>query len=344
MEQWIERYIQEVVQRLPEKERADITEELKAHIHDMLPENADEQAVKDVLQELGPPEVLAEQYRAKPRYLISPTLYPDYVRVLKWLLPIVGCICLAVGMVIGVFDAVQEEKTAVGLVAGVLGHGLSIGISGAFWALLFVTGGFVIAERSGAVEQMRKEWRVDNLPEKQPQKGRRIPLSDTVAELIVLLVLGTLALLLCCGVFSPSFVAEGSDQLVTVFHQPFLQGALVVTLFLMIGGLIANVAKLKTRHWSPLVCGLSVAESVLSMGAWLWLLHSTPMFDRSFIEWLQGVDWGDFDATWLTANDGQAVIVILTVIAVVSVLGGVGTAVYKTFRANTLPQWTVGKS
>ena len=77
---WIERYVYDVARRLPEKDREEVKKELRANIYDMLPENAGNEQVKKVLYELGSPASLAEKYRQKPRYLISPAYYDEYVR------------------------------------------------------------------------------------------------------------------------------------------------------------------------------------------------------------------------------------------------------------------------
>ena len=45
----IERYVYDVARRLPEKDREDVKKELRANIYDMLPENANDEAIKKVL-------------------------------------------------------------------------------------------------------------------------------------------------------------------------------------------------------------------------------------------------------------------------------------------------------
>ena len=45
----IERYVHDVARRMPDKEREDVKQELRANIYDMLPEGASEDAVKKVL-------------------------------------------------------------------------------------------------------------------------------------------------------------------------------------------------------------------------------------------------------------------------------------------------------
>src|SRR5574344_277501 len=78
MKNLIDRYVFDVVRRLPEGERGDVERELRANIRDMLPEDSQEAETVRVLESLGDPRKLAEQYRANPRYLISPAMFEQY--------------------------------------------------------------------------------------------------------------------------------------------------------------------------------------------------------------------------------------------------------------------------
>ncbi len=49
----IDMYVQEVAKRLPEKNREDITLELRSTIEDMLPDDYNEDDVKSVLEKIG---------------------------------------------------------------------------------------------------------------------------------------------------------------------------------------------------------------------------------------------------------------------------------------------------
>ncbi|WP_419836428.1 HAAS signaling domain-containing protein, partial [Bacillus toyonensis] len=55
----IDMYVQEVAKRLPDKNREDITLELRSTIEDMLPDDYNEDDVKSVLEKLGSPVSLA---------------------------------------------------------------------------------------------------------------------------------------------------------------------------------------------------------------------------------------------------------------------------------------------
>ena len=94
----IERYLYDVVRRLPEKQRKDIEEELRTLIEDMLEERKGDggaEEVEAVLSELGDPAKLAMKYRGEEAHLIGGEYYPIYCQILKLVL-----ICVGVGVTI----------------------------------------------------------------------------------------------------------------------------------------------------------------------------------------------------------------------------------------------------
>ena len=226
MDNLIERYVYDVTRRLPEKDREEVSKELKSNIYDMLPENADENERKMVLYNLGSPASLAEKYRQKPRYLISPAVYEDYVRVLKWVLPLVGVVVLVIGMILGAIDAIKDGMVDLPyLISNTLSKGIVMGISAVFQALIWTTVGFVIADRTGAKANKSKdqEWRVEDLPDALPDDRGKIKLSDSIAELVLTVVFSVLGILICRGVLPVAFVIQNGDtQIRTLFSSSFL--------------------------------------------------------------------------------------------------------------------------
>jgi len=93
MNDMIGRYIYDVTRRLTKNERSEIKRELESSITDMLPDNPSGQDIIDVLTKLGAPRILAEQYRQKPQYLISPAMFDNYFSVLKEVTAIVAIVC-----------------------------------------------------------------------------------------------------------------------------------------------------------------------------------------------------------------------------------------------------------
>lgn len=104
-----DRYIAEVVRRLPEAQRDDIAAEIAGTVEDMVaaelgprPDAAgrgpDHDAAElTVLARLGDPAALARQYSGARQYLIGPGVYPVWAQVLRRLLPIVGLIAAVAG-------------------------------------------------------------------------------------------------------------------------------------------------------------------------------------------------------------------------------------------------------
>jgi hypothetical protein len=90
----IDIYIQEVTRRLPEKSRADIALELKSTIEDMLPDDYNEEDIKEALSKLGNPAALAAGYRDQPMHLIGPRYFDVYISLLKMILPIAAAVSL----------------------------------------------------------------------------------------------------------------------------------------------------------------------------------------------------------------------------------------------------------
>jgi hypothetical protein len=108
----IERYLYDVVRRLPEKQREDIKQELRTLIEDMLMEkggveNTTEKDLKLVLEQLGNPADLARSYRGSGKYLIGEKYYDQYILVLKIVL-----ICTGIGLLISFVVSTIIQSTS----------------------------------------------------------------------------------------------------------------------------------------------------------------------------------------------------------------------------------------
>ena len=104
--EWMERYIYQVVRRLPKAQRGEVEMELRELISDMFEEKG---SMEDVLAALGNPAVFAGQYRDGSRCLIGPEYYDRYV----WLLKIV-LICVSVTVpIVSVISGVLELRNTV---------------------------------------------------------------------------------------------------------------------------------------------------------------------------------------------------------------------------------------
>lgn len=285
----IERYVYDVARRLPEKDREDVKKELRANIYDMLPDGANDDAVKKVLYELGSPASLAEKYRTHPRYLISPAYFDEYVRVLKWILPLVGVIVMVIGFAVSAFDAAKASFDSMPFViSGILSKGVSMGVSAAFQALVWTTIGFAIAEHGGAKKEKLGEhgWRVEDLPEVQNAKAG-IPLSEGIAELVLSVVFSIFALLFCSGQLPFAMIfAQGDMVFYNIFSQSFLNMLVPFILVSLLFSVVQAVAKIKDRRWSVFVCAAVVTKKLVDMAITLYLINQPNILSTEFQNFL----------------------------------------------------------
>lgn len=91
MSDLVARYVHQVGQNLPKKDRAEIEAELRSQIQDALEDrfegNPSQADMVTLLREFGPPYQMAASYRTA-QYLIGPDLYPYLMMVLRhvWLI------------------------------------------------------------------------------------------------------------------------------------------------------------------------------------------------------------------------------------------------------------------
>jgi hypothetical protein len=86
----IDKYISEVGDYLPGRQKADIQAEIRSLIEDMLDERSrasnrardDNGLIVEVLKEFGSPRKVASSYLPQ-RYLIGPQLFPTFMLVLR---------------------------------------------------------------------------------------------------------------------------------------------------------------------------------------------------------------------------------------------------------------------
>ncbi len=96
----IDRYIEQVGEYLPARDREDIQKEIRSILEDTLENRGaeegrpvDEAMTVDVLKEFGSPKKVAASY-LPPRYLIGPRLYPTFLMVIKLVLGIMGLVVI----------------------------------------------------------------------------------------------------------------------------------------------------------------------------------------------------------------------------------------------------------
>lgn len=335
----IDKYIYEVTRRLPEKDREDVKKELAANIYDMLSDNPGEVEVKTVLQSLGSPAALAEQYRQTPRYLISPAFFDSYVRTLKWVVPLVGCILLILGGITGLIKALQGDAAVPNFIGRIIGESIGMGISGAFQALVWVTIGFAIADRAGTKAGMfNSRWSVESLDDVVIDDKKKISLAESIVELVLTLVFSILFILFCLGHLPFVLVIKDGNTIITqLFSQSFVSVLIPCLLISMLFEILAIVAKIVKRRYTPLVCGAIIVNNLVTIGLALLCLTRPVIFHADLLQYIEGQGWLTNGALQFMGNSvslHEAVVIIFgTIIAIASICSIVVT-IYRTVLEN----------
>lgn len=288
MNNLIERYIYDVTRRLPEGERDEVRRELAANIADMLPENPIEQDIAAVLTELGAPSKLAEQYRQKPRYLISPAMYDTYISVLK---PIILIVALATGFGTALAEMMQAQDVGnIGTVIGsVIGSIISGAFQGAFSAAFWVTIGFVINDKvndySGECNK-RKPWTVNDLPKLPDNSGVRITRTHTITAMALTVFFTGMIILLITKFDTILILAHGG----VVIH-PFATEALYRTIPYVIAlgclSLMASGVQLYYERWNIPVCIVNTLHNVVWVFIVIHILRWPDLWSGEFLSFLE---------------------------------------------------------
>ncbi len=264
----IERYILAVTERLPENIRYDVAEELRSNIEDMLPENATEGDIGEVLERLGNPKKLAQEYNPTKRYLIGPAIYDSYIAVLKTVVAIavtvITCIALLDWVLKGSSNIINVNIW-VDLFSGLIEAAVTGGLQAAFW----VTFVFAIMERTGINEGelpfAKKKWSLDELPTAPVPEKSKISRAETAFSIFFTILFTTLIF------FKPQLIAiyiksSGTTEVIPLFNSDRLQIYIVAILVLALIQLCVAGWKFVQRNWNvPLAIANTIQNCASSL-------------------------------------------------------------------------------
>ena len=265
----IDRYVFAVTVCLPEKSRDDVNSRLRARIGDMLPQNASEDDVRDVLEKLGNPRQLANEYRQGQRYLIGPELYDRYLSVLKLVLSIVPIVSAMIALLEGMSSAPVNSESF-DLLSETFANMFSAAIEGATQAFFVVTLVFIVMERKGVRNKdlMRKKWSIDDLSKSEVSKKQKISRGETIFPMFFTVFFAALIY------YKPQYIGWYAlkDSVLTLKSSLFvldrLQDYLPSIMLLVVVQLTIHIFKFIYMKWNlPIAIantGYNVGMSILS--------------------------------------------------------------------------------
>lgn len=281
MEKMIDRYIYAVTKRLPEDMREEVKVELKANINDMLSENPSDEEVEKVLYELGHPRVLANNYRGKERYLISPLYFDEYVNVLK----IVGLIVLVITLVFGSIDAAlnYEATTIIGAIAEVTSEIIGNVMSGLVTAFAWVTIIFWLIEYN-TKSAKKNEWKLKDLPDLPKENSAKISRTGTIIELILGVTFSIIFIIVILNYLDLIVIHDDNIFITNVFNEEVARSFVpffIISLVVMVG---VSLAKLYYRSWNVQLAIMHTAYQILSLVIMLLFINHSMLIQPQVFE------------------------------------------------------------
>lgn len=260
MKKYIERYIHAVTRRLKESSRLEVSQELSAHIYDMLPENPTDEQIEQVLKSLGNPRKLANNYQTDQHYVISPLYFYDYINTLKIVLTIVFAAQIVLGT-IGSLTSLQSDNL-IGQFIEVMAGALSNAFSGLFPAFAWVTIIFWAIDYN-----MRKridEWSIKDLPELPKPETTKISSVETIIGLTFHVVFSALFIGLFLN-YSELLVINIDGEFITdIFNQNVITSFLPYIIFSALIGVGVALVKLIVREWRISIAVLHTIYEIIS--------------------------------------------------------------------------------
>lgn len=347
----MERYIYQVIRRLPKEQRDEVSMELHELISDMMEES---DSIEDVLTKLGNPAEFAKKYLDDTHHLIGPKYYDTYLRFLKIIL-----ICTIVPiLIISIIEGVYGEITSTGsshleLIINAIIFALANSIGNCISSCIGIFGGvtlvFAIMERYNVKLDIKKEkeWSVNDLGDNFTGKKRwtpknlaPIPHVKAVigkSDSIIGIVFGVIFCVLL--IFAPQFFSmilnnDGTVTTIPVFNLDKWNIILPLFVASILIGLVDDIVRLICGYYckivmiSNIICG--IAQIVLSVILLKVLPFWNPNLKTELTAQLGAIQTGEADIL-ITLGDNVASDIMLAFISLIIVIEMIVT-IYRTIR------------
>ncbi|TDB77696.1 permease prefix domain 1-containing protein [Micromonospora sp. KC723] len=275
-----DRYLAATLRTVPAPRRAEIADELRASIADMIEGRTaagqdTAAAEREVLTELGHPDRLAAGYADRPLQLIGPTYYLVWASLLRRLLTVIPAL---VAVAVGVLKATLEEQPDEAIGAGI-GAGVQAAVQITFW----VTVAFAVLERTRTPLDL-PAWSVDQLPEAPAE--RDVTLSDTCASIAFLLII----LAYLPWQHYRSWVTDADGANLPILDPALWTSWLPALAAVLVASIVVEIVKYRTGRWTwPLVGVNAVLDLAFALPLGYLLLTdrllNPALVDR--FEWLR---------------------------------------------------------
>jgi len=285
-----DRYIWAVVRLLPEARRDDLDAELRSLVADMVDARLDtadpDQAPaepdaieREVLAELGDPDLMAARYAEPQRSLIGPELFPAYLRTLK----VIGAIAVPVVALLSVLGRASDgsDDTNVGEVIGAA-------ISGAYHAAIQVALWVTLFYAISGWRRRPADWTPDDLPDLPADRGT----GPGVGELAFGVVVTILAGVALVGQHVRPLLRDDDGDGVPFLDPDLWGGAGQVLLALLAASLLVQGLVLAHHGWTMRTAVANAVVNAGSLGVVAWASFGGWLINDRFLALLaERGDW-----------------------------------------------------
>lgn len=262
-----ERYIYAVTRNLPEDQRDDVSKELFTTIEDMVADRvgngkSENKNLKDILNDLGHPDKLAEKYSNSKNCLIGPDWFFQYKKVLFIVLKIAPVVVAIITLISNLISGGWNPFAAV---INAIGVGINVAIQVVFWVTLIF---FMLERVPNSAEELEESWNLEMLPELPATS--QISRAETIVEIIMSILFGGFILSLQTSYWNDNSQVQTFLSFINPeafkFWIPAILGVFVIQVLILI-------AKYILGKWStPLIIaevGVNILSTVVLVG---WLI------------------------------------------------------------------------
>jgi hypothetical protein len=269
-----DRYVHATLHSVPDDKRTEIGAELHASIADMIDGRvaageAESDAERAVLTELGDPDMLATQYSQRRTHLIGPSYFVVWRRLtitlLTWIPAIVALIVVGVEL--------ADSSTPADVVGAGVSAAWGVAIQIAFWTtLVFAVLDWTNTPLSG------REWDVDQLPDAPPERG--VTLGETATSVGFAVAMAGLI------VFQQarSWFTDDAGDRVSILDPELWSSWIPVILASIAAGIVIDVLRYRAGRWTVGQAMANVAVNAAFALPVLWLLQQDALFNPAFVD------------------------------------------------------------
>lgn len=329
-ENLIERYIYEVIKRVPKKMRDEIKMELSGLIDDMREEGS---TVEEVLEELGSPSEFAKRYRDENSYVIGPDYYDNYIWILK--IGVIGILISA--FVSGLINSIIDAESAKGFMKEFAKEGLTVGISGIWSMVGVVTVIFFILERMKVKVDIKPEekWSPAKLPI-IPDKKAKLSRVGSVFVIITYVVLIGLFVYVpeLFSVFEKSEAGKGYEVVSCVVNLEKWSSIVPLFVLIFVIGIGEEIVKIIHGQYCSMVMYACIISNTIGVVCSAIVLKFTDVWNPSFANDLlehygkKSYGEGDILRYWGTGKFSNIILGMIILFSCIEV----GVYIYNTLK------------